>query len=115
MLIQDIEEMRRQEGIEDPELRAQIGKLKRGDFVKLTFLAGPHAIAGETLRVRITSIRTGRFRGKLASRPISPGLADLAADASIAFTASHIHSLSNKQSGSPSSRRLLASARPVAR
>jgi hypothetical protein len=38
--IEDIEEMRRQEGIDDVELRKAIRGLHVGDSVKLTFLAG---------------------------------------------------------------------------
>ena len=49
--------------------------------------------AGETLLVRITSIRGGAFRGKLASRPTSAGLSGLRVGRALAFTGSHIHSL----------------------
>jgi hypothetical protein len=115
MLIQDIEEMRRQEGIEDPELREQIGRLKRGDFVKLTFLAGTNSTAGETLQIRITSIRNGVFRGKLVKRPSTPGLSQLDAEAAIVFTAAHIHSLSGKRPAVPSIPRLMATSRPARR
>jgi hypothetical protein len=93
--MQDIEEMRSREGIEDPELRAQIGGLRRGDLVKITFLTGAAGAAGETLLVKITSLGGGRFRGKLVSRPASSALAHLWPGSPIAFTAAHIHSLSN--------------------
>src|SRR4051794_12299675 len=70
--IENIEEMRRREGIEDVELREEIRGLRVGDIVKLTFLTGSHSF--ETLLVRITSIRGAAFRGKLANGPTSAGL-----------------------------------------
>src|SRR5690349_15927073 len=39
--IQDIEQMRQQEGIDDVELRGEVRQLRAGDYVRLTFLAGP--------------------------------------------------------------------------
>ena len=94
MQLQDIEKMRQQEGIEDPELCAQIARLKRGAFVNLTILAGPAEEWGETVRVRITSIRGDSFRGKLASRPRACTSAGLEIGAPINFRRGHIHSLS---------------------
>jgi hypothetical protein len=91
--IQNIEDMRRRAGIEDVELREAIRGLRVGAFVKLTLLAGAQAVAGETLLVRITSIRGDAFRGKLAGRPTSAGLAGLRVGLALAFTGSHIHSL----------------------
>ena len=46
--IEDINTMRRQEGIEDASLRKEIRALAIGDLVNLTFLMGPQA-RGETL------------------------------------------------------------------
>jgi hypothetical protein len=91
--IQDIEEMRRRAGIEDVELRQAIRVLRVGALVKITLLTGEPAAAGETLLVRITSIRGGAFRGKLTSRPTSAALSGLCVGRALAFTASHIHSL----------------------
>jgi len=91
--IENIEDMRRREGIEDVELRRAIRELKVGAMVRLTFLPGTQGAAGETLLVRITSIRGDTFRGKLASRPASAGLAELRIGLALAFTGSHIHSL----------------------
>jgi hypothetical protein len=91
--IQDIEDMRRRVGIDDAELRAAIRGLRAGALVKLTLLAGEPGAPGETLLVRITSVRGGTFRGKLASRPTSAGLSGLQVGRRLAFTASHIHSL----------------------
>ena len=89
--IENIEEMRRQEGIDDVELRVKIRGLKVGDFIKLTFVTGEAFV--ETSLVRITSIRGFAFRGKLAKRPTSTGLRRLAAGASVSFTTAHIHSV----------------------
>src|ERR1700687_1525629 len=91
--IENIEEMRRREGIEDVELRNAIRGLAGGDVVKLTFLTGVTPNAGETLRVRITRIEDGEFRGKLGSTPAANTLSNLRAGSSIAFTTAHIHSL----------------------
>jgi hypothetical protein len=93
--IENIEEMRRQEGIDDVELRVEIRGLKVGDFVKLTLLIGTTSF--ETLLVRITRIRGSAFRGKLVNRPTASGLSKLDAGAPIAFTTAHIHSLLKKQ------------------
>jgi hypothetical protein len=89
--IEDIEDMRRQEGIVDVELREQIRGLRVGDFIRITFLFGPRAT--ETVAVRITSIRGAAFRGKLASGPILAGLSGLRAGSAVAFTRAHIHSV----------------------
>jgi hypothetical protein len=94
--IENIEEMRRQQGIEDVELREGIRGLRAGDFVKLTLRSGTKPSPGETLPVRITSIRGATFRGKLARKPAAPGLAGLALGAVVVFTAAQIHSLANR-------------------
>ena len=92
--IENIDEMRRRLGIDDVELHEQIRELAAGDFVKLTFLiGGANPLAGETLSVRITSIRGGAFRGKLADRPASSSLSKLRVGWPVAFTADHIHSI----------------------
>jgi len=96
MLIQDIEALRRDEGIEDPELRDQISHLKRGDFVKITLVAAGSAVGGETVKVRITSIRGEVFRGQLVNQPSSPSLSDLTIGFPITFRPGHIHSLSSR-------------------
>jgi len=88
---ENIEEMRRQEGIDDVELRMEIRGLKAGDLVRLTLLAGTASF--ETLLVRITSIRGSAFRGKLVKKPAALGLRKLGAGAAVTFTTAHIHSL----------------------
>jgi hypothetical protein len=92
--IENIEEMRLREGIDDVELRQLIRRLRVGDTVYLTFRActGSHT-GGETLSVRVTSIRGCKFRGKLAHAPASPALTALHIGSTIAFTAEQIHSL----------------------
>jgi hypothetical protein len=97
ILIEDIEEMRRQQGIEDVELREQIRGLRVGDLVKLTLLAS--GAAGETLAVRVTSIRASAFRGKLVKCPGLAGLSGLRAGFPLAFTAAHIHSVVKRAPG----------------
>jgi hypothetical protein len=91
--IENIDELRRREGIEDVELHEAIRALAVGDVVKVTLLTGTKASGGETLAVRITSIKGAAFRGKLASRPASAGLANLRVGSPLAFTAAHIHSI----------------------
>jgi hypothetical protein len=93
--IEDIEGMRRQRGIDDAELRVEIGGLEVGDLVNLTLLTGTSSF--ETLSVRITSIRGSTFRGKLAARPASTVLAHLRVGTLLTFTTAHIHSLPKGQ------------------
>ena len=85
--IEDIDEMRRQVGIEDVELRAAIRYLTTGDCVRLTFKTD--AGRGATAPVVITKVcRHSTFRGKLMSRALKmpPGT-------SVEFTVAHIHSI----------------------
>jgi hypothetical protein len=89
--LENIEEMRRQEGIEDVELRQDIDELAIGDLVKVTLLTGSKTSAGETLLVRITSIRGNAFRGKLAQKPLSAGLSNLRVGFAVSFTPAHIY------------------------
>ncbi len=89
--IENIDDLRRCEGIDDVELHADIGRLRVGDQVMLTFLSGPSL--RETLPVRITRIRGEQFRGRLTGRPARPKLLGLKADAMVTFTAGQIHSI----------------------
>ncbi len=97
--IENIEEMRRREGIDDVQLREAIRGLRIGDFVKLTFLTGATPGAGETLPVRITCIREQGFRGKLVDGPASTRLAQLRAGSKVTFTRDHIHSITKQRPG----------------
>jgi hypothetical protein len=91
--IENIEDLRWKEGIDDVELRAEIGGLQVGDCVKLTFLTGTKSFAGQTLLVQITTIRGSSFRGKLAKGPALTGLSKLRVGAPVSFTSAHIHSI----------------------
>jgi hypothetical protein len=91
--IENIEEMRRQVGIDDVELRQAIRGLRAGDFVHLTFVSASTPAVRETVRVRVTSVAGREFRGRLAQRPASPGLAVLRVGARVVFRADHIHSV----------------------
>jgi hypothetical protein len=94
----DNDDWRRREGIDDVELWEAICGLEIGDFVRLTFLSRTRPFAGETLLVRITSIKGDGFRGKLAQRPALTSLSNLRAGSPVAFTKAHIHSVPKEQS-----------------
>jgi hypothetical protein len=93
--IENIDEMRQCEGIDDVELHEAIERLRAGDHVRLTFVSG--ANQRETLPVRITSIRTGRFRGRLVGPATRARLVGLRSDALVTFTAGQIHSIARPQ------------------
>jgi hypothetical protein len=95
--IENIEAMRRREGIHDVELQEEIRGLCVGACIKLSLLTGTTPCARETVLVRITHIRGSTFRGELATKPASAGLAKLRVGSPLAFTAAHIHSLPREQ------------------
>ena len=88
--IENIEEKRRQVGIDDVELREEIRALKVGDAVKLTFMSSTGA--SESVPVRITRIRGTAFRGKLVKRALAIPRGTI-----VEFTIAHVHSLVNGQ------------------
>jgi hypothetical protein len=90
--IENIEEMRLRAGIDDVELRQSIRRLRIGDRVRLTLLAGPGQTAGKTLWFRITQVEGSHFRGRLAEGQGRPGLR---LGAHLSFTAAHIHSVAD--------------------
>jgi hypothetical protein len=93
VVIEDIERMRRQAGIDDASLREEIGRLRVGDYVKLTFLPAGGSSGGETAPVRITSIKGVRFRGRLVrdlTHPIPSGLRE---GSLVSFTRDQVHSI----------------------
>ena len=98
--IEDIEGMRRREGIDDVQLREGLRSLKAGSYVRLTFLAVGKPPTGETLAVRVTHVARGRYYGKLAQHARSARLAELRPGLPVTFTAAHIHSLGLAQSAS---------------
>ncbi|MHB1421921.1 MAG: hypothetical protein ACYC3I_01750 [Gemmataceae bacterium] len=89
--IENIDELRRHEGIDDVELHEDIGRLQVGDCVRLTFLSGTNM--RETLPVRITRIQAGQFRGRLAGPIARPELLGLRPNSLVTFTAGQIHSI----------------------
>lgn len=91
--IENIEEMRRQQGIDDIQLRKEIQGLAIGGLVRLTLLNDTKATVAETLVVRITSIKGRAFRGKLTDGAVHSSLAQLRAGSAVIFAAEHIHSL----------------------
>ncbi len=93
IVVEDIEGMRRRQGIDDVELREEIRALKVGDFIKLTLLTRTGPYAGETLLVRITHISGFQFSGALAVRPTITSLSKLRLGSPIRFTTAHIHSV----------------------
>ena len=84
--IENIEEMRRQQGIDDVELAEAIRHLKVGDIVNLTFLTKARSF--DTAPVRITQISGMAFRGKLVKPASALGQGKI-----VEFTVSHIHSV----------------------
>jgi hypothetical protein len=91
--IEDIENLRLREGIEDVELRVAIRGLRVGDFVKLTFQSGTTPCVSETLPVRVITIRGSKYRGKLVTGPKSTALSRLRPRSIVTFAAAHIHSM----------------------
>lgn len=90
--IENIDEMRRDQAIDDAELQAQIKALLPGNLVRLTFLPAAEFDHGEMLLVRITSIRDRTYRGKIAQEP-SSRLVDLRQGRLVRFASAHIHSV----------------------
>jgi hypothetical protein len=97
--IENIDELRRSNGIEDIELHEEIERLRVGDHVLLTFLSGTNLRA--TLPVRITRIQAGKFRGRLAASSARPELLGLRPTALVAFTAGQIHSIARSRTECP--------------
>jgi len=91
--IEDIDYLRRKEGIHDIELYEEIRGLRIGDYVRLTFLVKDKALTGETLLVRVTNIQGEILKGRLADQPVSRGLAKLRLGSRINFAADQIHSV----------------------
>lgn len=84
--IENIEEIRRKQGIDDVELRLDIRDLRVGDLVRISFLSETRSF--ETVLVRLTRIRGLTFRGKLVKRASRMRAGDI-----VAFSAEHIHSV----------------------
>jgi len=84
--IENIEEMRRQQGIEDVELAEEIRGLKVGHVVLLTFLSSARCF--EMVPVRITQKNGIAFHGKLVRASSIFGRGK-----KVEFTIAHIHSV----------------------
>jgi len=89
IVIENIEDLRQREGIDDVQLHQEIRLLDVGDDVRLTFLNTARVC--ETLLVRIQRIDGPRFRGKLVQRPLATSLLKLGSF--VSFAATHIHSV----------------------
>jgi len=91
--IENIEELRRQAGIDDVELHEEIRGLRPGDRVRLTFLVAGKPSARATVVVRVVRIRQGVFQGKLEKPPSGATLAGLPVNSNVSFTKDQIHSI----------------------
>lgn len=111
MEIEQIERLRRQAGIDDAELRGQVSRLRAGDVVRLTFLAG--TAGAETLPVRVTAVRRAGFRGELAAAPRRPQFAGLRLGLAVTFSPGHVHSVS-RAAGKAGHRRPQTATQPKA-
>jgi hypothetical protein len=100
MVLENIEEMRRRQGIVDAELGADIGRLRPGDCVRISFEISNHAY--ETLTVQLTSLRGDVLRGRLVKSPKSPSLKAFMAGSLIKFGPEHIHSIVGRQNSAMS-------------
>ncbi len=78
LAIENIDELRLEQGIDDVELHNEIRALQVGGFVKLTLLTGVRGSVSETLLFRITDRKGSRFRGELAAAPTVSGLSGVA-------------------------------------
>ena len=93
LAIENIDELRLEQGIDDVELHNEIRALQVGGFVKLTLLTGVRGSVSETLLFRITDRKGSRFRGELAAAPTVSGLSGVGIGSSFTFSEAHIHSV----------------------
>jgi hypothetical protein len=100
---ENIEEMRSQAGIDDVELRDAVSHLQVGDLVRLTVRTIGGTFPGESLLIRITSIKGDVFRGKLAQSKRSARRSGVSEGTLLAFTRAQIHSIPAKRAGDESS------------
>jgi hypothetical protein len=118
IVYEEIQELRRRQGIVDAVLKVDIEQLQPGNKVKLSLQLDPNGF--ETVVVCITSIRESTLRGKLVKKPKGPGLRALDVGSFLRFQSSHIHSIVGRNNSSacmdrsmpmPSGRELLRAAR----
>ena len=91
ILIENIDEARKREGIDDVVLRNEIHRLKAGDHVRLSVSSDGKQF--EMLAVRITSLKGTAIRGKLLDKPRSRALGTLVPGSAMKFAASQVHSI----------------------
>jgi hypothetical protein len=94
--IEDIDKLRKENGIDDVELRDAIRELSSGDIVKVTILSASPASPSETVSVRLTRIRGNTFSGTLATRPATAKRLKLRVGAPLVFHSEHIHSIAKR-------------------
>jgi hypothetical protein len=95
--IENIEELRRRQDIDDPDLREAIKALRAGDQVRLTFLNNASPGRSDTVLVRVTSIKRTVYRGRLLASPIGLGTPGPRAGDLVMFGREHIHSVVRPQ------------------
>ena len=91
ILIENIDEARKREGIDDVVLRNEIIRLKAGDHVRLSVSSDGRQF--EMLSVRITSLKGTAIRGKLLENPRSRSLGTLVVGSAMKFAAGQVHSI----------------------
>jgi hypothetical protein len=97
--IENIEALRRHEGIEDTELHEQVRHLRVGSCVKLTLVAVDRPGSGGPILVRITSIKGEAFRGRVVCAAGAVRLPASVLGSLVAFTEDHIHSVPKAPQG----------------
>jgi hypothetical protein len=93
--LENIERLRQDAGIDDVDLRKNVGHLSVGDIVHLTVLDTQQVRSGEVIDVRILEIRGPKFRGLVVGAPRSAAFSTELVNQPIAFTNEHIHSVLN--------------------
>jgi hypothetical protein len=96
---ENIEEMRCAAGIDDVELRDAVRNLQVGDLVKLTLRGTQGSFPGESVLIRITSIKGDVFRGKLAQTNRAARRTGVNEGMLLAFRREQIHSIPGKRTG----------------
>src|SRR5258708_40025575 len=91
IVFEDIEELRRREGIVDTALNSDIARLKPGSRVRLSLATDRNGF--ETVTVCITSNRPGALRGRLVKKPKAAALKGLDIGSLLTFQTGHIHSI----------------------
>jgi hypothetical protein len=91
ILIENIDEARKREGIDDIVLHKEIVRLKAGSHVRLSVSSDGKQF--EMVNVRITSVKGNALRGKVLEKPRSRSLGSLVAGSAMTFAAGQVHSI----------------------